>query len=858
MTLAPGTRLGSYEILAPLGSGGMGEVYRARDTKLGREVAIKVLPAAFTDDAERRERFEREARAASALSHPNVATIYEFGESEGRAFIAMELVEGQSLTARIAGQPLATRDLVDLALQVADALEEAHGRGITHRDIKPGNLMVTPRGRVKVLDFGLARLAPHDADGDASTLMATRAGTALGTVPYMSPEQALGRDVDPRSDLFSLGAVIYEMATGRRAFDGGSASATTDLILHSQPMAIARLNYEAPAELERIVRKCLEKDRERRYQSARELVVDLGTLKRDLESGSGAAALRTPADGSPAVAPGSHVSTVPPSAPQASSSLASGAAAAAQPPSSAASGAPAAAAWRRRRVVVAAGVAVLVLAAAVAGIEWYRTSRATPDGPSSAGAPSGLTIHSLAVLPLANLSNDKEQQYFVDGMHEELSTQLQKLGAGGVKVIARMSTLGFRDTPKPPAEIGRELNVEGLISGSVRRAGNRVAIAVQLVRAETGESLWSDSYQRELTDILLLQAEIAHAIARAIGTVLAPGQSGTAVAARKVNPDAYDAYLRGWQSYEYGTAADSILQAKTWLEKAIALDPGLALAYSELGRVYLGLGAGNRLRRHDAYIEAEELMERAIALDDTPETRFNLALLRANTRCAWDELFKVIDELLAVNPNHVTARASLGWMLSFLGRHDEAILQARKSIELNPLCGAGCELNLGITYYWARRYDEALRICRSVTERQPDAVEGWACVASVSFHTGLIKEAIAAMETAAKLQPDYRRYLAVYYAGAGRSTEARRILAGLEKEWSEGRPVSPVTIGMIHMTLGEKEQVFPWIERGFDDYDMDLALLHVPDWDPIRADPRFQWAMKRRSGKVTGPYVAQK
>ena len=292
MALTAGTRLGPYEVVAPLGAGGMGEVYRATDTRLGRAVALKVLPVDALADEERRQRFAREARAASALSHPNVATIYEFGEADGRAFIAMELVDGQPLGARLAGGPLPTADLVEIARQTAEALEEAHAHGITHRDIKPGNLMVTPRGRVKVLDFGLARMERRET---AETMLATKEGSALGTVPYMSPEQAMGREVDGRSDLFSLGAVIYEMATGRRAFGGTHAAAITDQILHSQPTAIARWNYDVPEALERIVRKCLEKDRERRYQSARELVVDLENLKRDLEAGSGSAAAHMPA-----------------------------------------------------------------------------------------------------------------------------------------------------------------------------------------------------------------------------------------------------------------------------------------------------------------------------------------------------------------------------------------------------------------------------------------------------------------------------------------------------------------------------------------------------------------------------------
>jgi len=848
----PGDTLGQYRILDKLGAGGMGEVYRARDTKLGREVAIKVLPAAFTDDAERRERFEREARAASALSHPNVATIYEFGESEGRAFIAMELVDGQSLTARIAGHPLATRDLVDLALQVADALEEAHGRGITHRDIKPGNLMVTPRGRVKVLDFGLARLAPHDADGDASTLMATRAGTALGTVPYMSPEQAMGRDVDPRSDLFSLGAVIYEMATGRRAFDSGSASATTDLILHSQPMAIARLNYDVPEELDRIVRKCLEKDRERRYQSARELVVDLGTLKRDLESGSGVAALRTPADGSPAAAPGSHVSTVPPSAPQASSSLASGAAAAAQPPSSAASGAPAAAAWRRRRVVVAAGVALLVLAAAVAGIEWYRTSRATPGGPSSAGAPSGLTIRSLAVLPLANLSHDPDQLYFVDGMHDELISRLSKIS--GILVKNRASSLRYRDSSKPPAEIGRELGVDGLISGSVSRASNRVAIRVQLVRATTEDNVWADTYQRDLTDVLGLQAEVAQAIVQAIGVVLKPAEQKTLAASRPVNPAAYEAYLRGRHLLNTYWDEAHITEARRWSERAIELDPMFARAYTNLGSAYFILGQIGTIARLDSLVQAEAQGRKAYELDPTPEAEYAMVNPRGLRTFEWRRSMDIALKWLAADPNSAQAHYVIGtyYMLAFDDRIDDAIAELRKAVELDPFVVEFDE-TLGEAFIYARRYDEALRHAEGFASRHKDPKEAanqaaW-LRAMIYAATGDNARAIAEARKVAAAWPEQWSLVAPIYAKAGNTSEARQLIRLDEQKYKAGRPVDAANIALTYLYLGETDKVFGWLDRAFDDYDWGLVFLRNPMWDPVRKDPRFQQVVRRRFGE---------
>jgi tetratricopeptide (TPR) repeat protein len=416
----------------------------------------------------------------------------------------------------------------------------------------------------------------------------------------------------------------------------------------------------------------------------------------------------------------------------------------------------------------------------------------------------------------------------------------------------------YRDAAKPVAEVGRELNVEGVIEGRVRRAGNRVAITVQLVRAETGENLWADTYQRDLTDVLMLQSEMAQAIARAVGAALAPDQKAALSAARKVNPAAYDAYLQGRKAWWGKSAADQ-WQAKTWFDQSIALDPGFALAYANLGQAYLGLGIADQMRRHDAYTEAERLQEWAVALDNTPETRLYLAKPRANTRNAWPELTRAIDDVLAIDANNASVYFMRAQMRAFFGQNDEAIADWRKGMDLEPLCRPDCEAILANFHRWAGRDDEAMQIVRTVLRQSPNAWDAWRVLALLGLQRGAPDDAIAAAETLMRLAPDDPRSAqmrAYVYAKAGKSAPARRILAELEADWSAGRPTSPVMIGAIELALGRRDRFFPWLERGFDDYDPVLYQLQDPIFDPVRDDPRFQWAMKRRSGQVQGPYSA--
>ncbi len=482
MRLSPGSRLGNYELLSSLGSGGMGEVYLAKDKKLERNVALKVLPEALSQDPNRLERFVREAKAASAIDHPNVAHIYEIGEAEGIRFLAMQYVDGQTLAARSADSPLETKEILELGVQVADALDAAHSKGIVHRDIKPGNLMVTERGQWKVLDFGLAKIAPSremPKDSDAPTEVKTTPGMVMGTVQYMSPEQALAEDVDGRSDLFSLGVVLYELAAGRLPFDAGSATATIDRILHAEPDAIARFNYTMPAELERIIRKCLEKEPERRYQAARELLVDLKNLKRDSESGT-----------RPAVAPSTP--------------------------------------HRRSPRVLAgvAGLAGLILAAlmAVAVV----VSRDTTE-----------RVESVAVLPFAITGGDEDMVYLSEGIAEGIIGSLSR--HPDLKVISRNSSFRYQASDVDVATVGRELSVEAVLLGRMVQRGDDLSVSAAPVRTRDGSQIWGEQFVHKVSDVFALQQELANEITSALSLELAgdPARQAT------LSTEAVAAYMKG-------------------------------------------------------------------------------------------------------------------------------------------------------------------------------------------------------------------------------------------------------------------------------------------------------------------------
>src|SRR5215813_1563944 len=532
----------------------MGVVYLAQDTKLDRTVALKILPAELAADPERMRRFVQEAKAASALSHPNVAHIYEIGEANGTNFIAMEYVEGQTLDAKLKGRALEAGEIIDIATQVADALDEADSKGITHRDIKPSNVMITARGQAKVLDFGLAKVPAHQpqlTESDMPTVRKTDPGVVMGTVQYMSPEQALGREVDHCTDIFSLGVVMYEMSTGRLPFSGASNSETIDRIAHSQPEAIARFNYSVPRELERIIRKCMEKEPGRRYQSARELLVDLRNLKRDSDSG-------VMACGEETAKPRSNL-----------------------------------------RLTVSA--AIIVVVALAAGFGWYML------------AGRGKAIDSVAVLPFVNANADPNIDYLSDGIPESIINSLSQLP--NLKVMSRSSVFQYKGKDTDAQAVAKELKVQAVLTGRVAQRGDGLSISVELVNGQDNSQIWGQQYNRKLAEVFAVQEEIAKEISEKLRLKLT-GAEGQQLAKRPTeNLKAFQYYTQG-RLYANRRTREDLLAAIRYCEKAIEEDPNYALAHAGIADAYMNLGIRGYIAPIEARRKAEETARKAVALDE--------------------------------------------------------------------------------------------------------------------------------------------------------------------------------------------------------------------------------------------------
>jgi eukaryotic-like serine/threonine-protein kinase len=786
MTLIPGTRLGPYEILSPLGAGGMGEVYRASDSRLGREVAVKVISKQLTDDAVALARFHREAQVVASLSHPNIVALHDVGTENDVAFAVMELLEGEPLDRHIGSEGISWTQAVDIAASIADALTCAHDRGVVHRDLKPANIFLTGAGLVKVLDFGLARRDPCRADPQVSSLPGeTQPGLVLGTIGYMAPEQVRGEPAEPRSDLFSLGCVLYEMLSGRRPFEGRTAPEVQAAILRDRPRSVADVNSQVPPEVSALVQRCLEKRPEERFQSARDFAFALRQCRGTSE-------------------------------PRRSERPA------------------------HQRLTRRSTVALAAIGLAVFSIRFWSTSHRT-----SAAAVG--QIRSLAVLPLSDFSPDRGQEYFADGMTEELTTRLAKMGTW--RITSRTSVMGYRGTVKKIPDIARELGVDAIVEGAVVREGTRLKISAQLIDGRTDRHLWADSYEREMQSVLSLQNDIALAIARQVGLTLTPEASNTLTAAsRPVLPAAFEAYVRGRHAWDKRSEAD-LREAIRQFHASIDADPTYAPAYAGLADSYGQLGYGSYVSPEESFPLARAAAMRALELDPTlAEAHASLGYASMYYDWNFQKAAAEFRRAIELNPNFAIAHQWYAYLLTARERpFSEAEGEIAKAKELDPL---SVPINIDQAYilHYYGRNEEALRSVRLALEMNPKYPAGWIWLGRIYASQGRYAEAESALHNIGPLRTwtPAMAVLGYLYGKNGRTKEAFRILAEFDALARSGRYASSYATAIVYAGIGDRERALSSLEAAYRERSHWLVWLkRDPRWDEIRHDERFQRLVRR-------------
>jgi serine/threonine protein kinase/TolB-like protein/Tfp pilus assembly protein PilF len=817
-TSVTGKTIGPYRLDSQLGAGGMGRVYLAHDQRLGRKVALKLLDPGLTADNEQRTRFLREARLAASLDHPNICTIHEVGEAAGRLFIAMQYVEGETLRRAIGGRPLTLDSLLSISLQVGDALAEAHARGIIHRDIKPGNIIITPRGQAKVLDFGLAKLL-EQAGGEAETHL-TMTGAVIGTPASMSPEQARGERADHRTDIFSFGGVLYEMSTGQTPFSGRSKADVISALLSQPHTPAAELNSEVPAHLSAVIDRALAKEPADRYQSMQEMIADLRQVIAEAGGmdhlfSSSEARLRVI---TPFVAP------------------------------------------RRRSMIklfgrtvqksTAVAFMITVMAIVTVGLvgvsyrSWFKQPRPAIQDTSTV-LRSVVPIKSIAVLPFKPLAAANRDEVLEIGMTDTLINRLSGMKEVLVRPISAVRK--YADLEQDAVAAGREQQVDAVLDGSIQRSGERVRVTVRLVRVDDGSQLWGETFNEKFTDIFAVHDRVSEKVAGALALKLSSGERELLTKRYTENTEAYQLYLKG-RYYWNKRTGDAVKKGIEYFNQAIQKDPTYALAYAGLADSYSILGSNGVIPMKESHPKARAAALKALEIDDNlAEAHTSLAAIIADFYWNWQESEIHFRRALELNPNYPTAHHWYCQYLVRMGRFDEAIQQARRAQELDPL-SLVMNSNLGQTFYEARQYDQAIDQLQKTLEMDANFVPAYLHLGLVYLQKRMYDEAIASFQKGNQLAPyttDMSALLGHAYAMTGKRDEALKIL-GEMNELSNRQYVSPYGIALIYVGLGEKDQTFKWLEKAYDDRIWLMGMLKVePTFDPIRSDPRFEDLLRR-------------